>query len=95
MSSKSLVVFTNDRDSAVDVAIEPWAMLERLEPGQRIQIDLPKDQPHETAVDITLEASGSVTISASYVQWTDDAWQVSFGRSATIHLPDRVEHFEC
>ncbi len=95
VSDKSLVTFTNHGGEAIRVAIEPWAMLESIGPGQSIRMELPRDRPHETSVDLSMAEDGSVTISASYVQWKGDDWQVSFGRTVAIHLPDRVERFEC
>lgn len=69
----------NSRPTSIEVVIEPWAHVERLEPKAEVLFDY--DEPAE--VSIAAEENGDlfVVVSGERIRWVANGHEKSFGAS--------------
>jgi hypothetical protein len=94
VAKNHLLMFNNEGDAPIQVAIEPWAMVETLAPGGEINIEVPRRRGVDFSPQVVAESDGAVSIYLTYVAWrSNGVFQMQIPWQARISLPDRVVVF--
>lgn len=97
MNVYSMAVFENSANDAVVVAVEPWATVYTLNPGQRLIVESVHEDDTEVPivpfVEFTRHADGSVTISCARARPLPAPihFQLGLPKGVRITAPDRVD----
>lgn len=99
MNVHSMALFENSANDAVVVAVEPWATVYTLTPGQRLILESvhedDSEMPMVPFVEFTRNPDSSVTIACGPARRlpAPEHFQLGFPKGVRITAPDRVDTF--